>query len=69
MKSKLNLLSPLKLPVTPENIPLDILYEDDDLLVINKPPGLVVHPAVGNWSGTFVNALLYHCRQLSPEHS
>lgn len=58
-----------EIAVTPENIPLDILYEDDDLLVINKPPGLVVHPAVGNWSGTFVNALLYHCRQLSPEHS
>jgi len=45
----------------PENIPLDIVYEDDDLLVINKPTGLVVHPGAGNWSGTLVNALLAHC--------
>ena len=45
----------------PENIPLDIMYEDDDLLVINKPVGMVVHPAVGNHTGTLVNALLYHC--------
>lgn len=45
----------------PENIPLDILYEDDDLLVINKPAGMVVHPAAGNESGTLVNALLAHC--------
>lgn len=45
----------------PENIALDILYEDDDLIVINKPAGLVVHPGAGNSSGTLVNALLYHC--------
>lgn len=45
----------------PENIPLDIVYEDEDLLVINKPVGMVVHPAVGNHTGTLVNALLYHC--------
>ena len=45
----------------PENIPLDIVYEDDDLLVVNKPAGLVVHPGAGNWTGTLVNALLYHC--------
>lgn len=45
----------------PENIPLDIVYEDDDLLVINKPAGLVVHPGAGNYDGTLVNALLYHC--------
>ncbi|MAF98096.1 MAG: RNA pseudouridine synthase [Micavibrio sp.] len=44
-----------------ENIPLDIVYEDDDLLVINKAVGMVVHPGAGNWSGTLVNALLYHC--------
>jgi len=44
-----------------ENIPLDILYEDDDLIVINKSAGLVVHPGAGNWTGTLVNALLYHC--------
>lgn len=46
---------------TPENIPLDIIYEDSDLLVVNKPKGMVVHPAAGNPSGTLVNALLYHC--------
>lgn len=46
---------------TPENIPLDIVYEDDQLIVINKPVGMVVHPAVGNLTGTLVNALLYHC--------
>lgn len=44
----------------PENIPLDIVYEDDSIMVINKPTGLVVHPAAGNWSGTLVNALLHH---------
>lgn len=45
-----------------ENIPLDIVYEDSDLLVVNKPKGMVVHPAAGNYDGTLVNALLYHCR-------
>ncbi len=45
----------------PQNIPLDIVYEDDDLLVVNKPRGMVVHPAAGNPEGTLVNALLYHC--------
>lgn len=45
----------------PENIPLNILYEDDDLIVINKSVGMVVHPAAGNWTGTLVNALLHHC--------
>ena len=48
--------------LAPEPIPLDIVYEDKDLLVVNKPAGLVVHPAPGNESGTFVNALLYHCQ-------
>ena len=47
--------------VSPENIPLDIVFEDDDLLVVNKPKGMVVHPAAGNYSGTLVNALMYHC--------
>ncbi len=47
----------------PENIPLNILFEDEDVIVINKPAGLVVHPAPGHWSGTLVNALLYHCRE------
>ena len=45
-----------------ENIPLDILYEDDDLLVVNKPKGMVVHPAAGHYSGTLVNAVMYHCK-------
>jgi len=48
----------------PENIPLDIVYEDESLIVINKPPGLVVHPAAGNWTGTLLNALLYHYPEL-----
>jgi 23S rRNA pseudouridine1911/1915/1917 synthase len=46
----------------PENIPLDVVYEDAELIVIDKPAGLVVHPGAGNWSGTLVNALLHHCR-------
>ncbi len=45
----------------PENIPLDVVYEDDDIIVVNKPQGMVVHPAAGNPTGTLVNALLYHC--------
>ena len=45
----------------PEDIPLDIVYEDNDLLVVNKPKGMVVHPAVGNYNGTLVNALMHHC--------
>ena len=49
----------------PENIPLDIVYEDDDVIVVNKPNGMVVHPAVGNTHGTLVNALLYHSKNLS----
>ena len=47
--------------ILPENIPLDIVYEDGDLLVVNKPKGMVVHPAPGHYSGTLVNALMYHC--------
>ena len=53
---------PVELDVVPENIPIEIVYEDDDLLVVNKPKGMVVHPAAGNYSGTLVNALLYHCQ-------
>ncbi len=53
------------LETKPENIPLDILYEDSDLIVINKPKGMVVHPASGVYTGTLVNALLYHCKDLS----
>ena len=52
---------PKTLSVDPENIPLDIVYEDEHLLVVNKPKGMVVHPAAGNYNGTLVNALLYHC--------
>ena len=50
------------LDAEPENVPLDIVYEDEHLLVVNKPRGMVVHPAPGNYSGTLVNALLYHCK-------
>lgn len=52
---------PVPLDVESENIPLNIIYEDEDLLVVNKPKGMVVHPAHGNYTGTLVNALLYHC--------
>lgn len=52
---------PVEIDAKPENIPLDVVYEDDDLLVVNKPRGMVVHPAAGNYNGTLVNALLYHC--------
>jgi 23S rRNA pseudouridine1911/1915/1917 synthase len=50
----------------PEKIPLNILYEDEYILAVNKPPGMVVHPAPGHWSNTFVNALLAHCQYLAP---
>ena len=52
---------PQPVDIVPENIPLDIVYEDEHLLVVNKPKGMVVHPAPGNYSGTLVNALMYHC--------
>lgn len=55
---------PYEFLLTPENIPLDIVYEDDDLLVVNKPAGMVVHPGHGNYSGTLVNALVHHFEQL-----
>lgn len=52
--------------ILPEDIPLDILYEDEDILIVNKPKGMVVHPAAGHYSGTLVNALMFHCKdQLS----
>lgn len=60
-----NLPEPQPLDVQPENIPLDIIYEDDDVVVVNKARGMVVHPAAGNYNGTLVNALLYHCKNLS----
>ena len=56
---------PQPLDAQPENIPLDIIYEDDDVIVVNKARGMVVHPAAGNYTGTLVNALLYHCKNLS----
>lgn len=53
---------PQEIDILPENIPLDIVYEDNDLLVVNKPKGMVVHPAAGHYNGTLVNALMYHCK-------
>lgn len=53
---------PVLLAAVPENLPIDIIYEDEDLIVVNKPKGMVVHPAPGNPSGTLVNGILYHCR-------
>jgi 23S rRNA pseudouridine1911/1915/1917 synthase len=61
------LLTP-ELTLKPENLPLNIIFEDEAILVVNKMPGMVVHPAPGNWSGTFVNALLYHCREIEARH-
>ena len=58
----LNIPKPEPLEILPENIPLDILYEDNDVILVNKPKGMVVHPAAGHYSGTLVNALLYHCK-------
>lgn len=58
---KLEVPEPVTLEAKPENIPLDIVYEDENLLVVNKSKGMVVHPAPGNYDGTLVNALLYHC--------
>lgn len=58
---EVRLPDPEPIDAVPQNIPLDIAYEDDDLLVINKPKGMVVHPAPGNPDGTVVNAVLYHC--------
>ena len=53
---------PTEYEILPEDIPLDIVYEDDDVIIINKPKGMVVHPAAGHYSGTLVNALMYHCK-------
>src|SRR5690606_7883698 len=55
---------PYEFLLTPENIPLDIVYEDDALIVVNKPAGMVVHPGHGNYSGTLINALVYHFENL-----
>jgi len=58
-----------KLNLIPEDIPLEVLFEDEHIIVVNKPAGMVVHPATGNWSNTFVNALLFHCQNLKNEFS
>lgn len=60
---EIELPEPETLDLEPEDIPLDVIYEDEDLLVVNKPKGMVVHPAPGNYRGTLVNALLHHCGQ------
>ena len=57
----IELPEPQNVDILPEDIPLEIVYEDDDLLVVNKPKGMVVHPAAGHYSGTLVNALMFHC--------
>jgi len=62
---RLRIPEPEPLEVVPEPIPLDVVYEDQDVIVVNKPRGMVVHPAPGHYSGTLVNALLHHCRDLS----
>ncbi|MFK5924994.1 MAG: RluA family pseudouridine synthase [Desulfuromusa sp.] len=62
---QVNLPEPAPIEAIPEDIPLQILYEDQDLIVIDKPAGMVVHPAVGHSHGTLVNALLYHCKDLA----
>lgn len=64
-KVKVTIPPPRELSVEAENIPLDIVYEDEDVLVVNKAQGMVVHPAPGSWTGTLVNALHYHCQTLS----
>ena len=62
MEIKLSVPDLMVPDILPEDIPLDILYEDNDVIVINKPKGMVVHPAAGHYSGTLVNALMYHCK-------
>lgn len=57
----INIPDPVNIEVVPENIFLDILYEDDDIIIVNKPKGMVVHPSPGHYSGTLVNGLMYHC--------
>ncbi len=56
---------PVDTTIAPENIPLDVVYEDHDVIIVNKPSGMIVHPSAGIYSGTLVNALLYHCDDLS----
>ncbi len=58
---------PEVITITPENIPLDIVYEDEDVMVVNKPPNMVVHPAVGNYKGTLLNAVAYYLKMQNPD--
>ena len=60
-------LSPESTDVVPENLPLNIVYEDDDLMIINKPAGMVVHPGSGNYSGTLLNGVAYYLQQKNPQ--
>ena len=60
-KVQMSICEPKDIAIVPENIPLDIIYEDSDIILINKPKQMVVHPAPGHYSGTLVNALMYHC--------
>ncbi len=62
---EIEMVEPVSIDVVPEDIKLDVLFEDDSVIVINKAAGMVVHPAAGNYTGTLVNALLYHCENLS----
>ncbi|CAM2825997.1 RluA family pseudouridine synthase [Paenibacillus sediminis] len=62
---ELTIPEPTGVEIVPENIPLEVVYEDSDVIVVNKPRGMVVHPAPGHTSGTLVNALMYHCKDLS----
>jgi 23S rRNA pseudouridine1911/1915/1917 synthase len=64
---EIQFLLPPEMEIKPEPIPLDIVFEDEALLIVNKPAGMLVHPAPPYWTGTFVNALLYHCKQLTLE--
>ena len=59
---QIDIPEPIEANIEAENIPLDIIYEDNDILIVNKPKEIVVHPAPGNYSGTLVNALMYHCK-------
>lgn len=61
----INIQKETEISIQPEDLPLDILFEDDSLIIINKPAGMVVHPGAGNKTGTLVNALVYHCNKLS----
>lgn len=61
-KIEINIEDPIELEIEPEDIPLDILYEDDDVLIVNKPKNMVVHPSAGHFSHTLVNAIMFHCK-------